>query len=64
MDIKKKVAEGKTTVGFELMHFLRLWLSKHIMDSDHQYSEHFLNSGAQAKLKNRSWIARLWEPMW
>jgi hemerythrin len=60
-DLKKKLADGKAAVGFELMHFLKRWLTKHIMESDHQYSEHFLSAGANAKLKNRSWISRLWE---
>ncbi|MEJ2611109.1 MAG: bacteriohemerythrin [Candidatus Thiodiazotropha sp.] len=59
-DLQEKVATGKTAIGFELMHFLKSWLTKHIMEEDKQYSGFFLASGAQAKLSKKSWIKRLW----
>ncbi len=60
IDLQEKVESGKTAIGFELMHFLKNWLTKHIMEEDMNYSGFFLNAGAQAKLKKKSWIKRLW----
>jgi hemerythrin len=60
-DLQHKVETGKTSIGFELMHFLKVWLTKHIMESDQRYSEHFITAGAHSKLKKKSWAARLWE---
>jgi hemerythrin len=59
-DLQEKVASGKKSIGFELMHFLKTWLTKHIMEEDMQYSGFFLSSGAQPKLGKKSWIKRLW----
>jgi hemerythrin len=60
IELRDKVESGKTAIGFELMHFLRNWLTKHIMEEDMAYSGFFLKAGAQAKLKKKSWITRLW----
>ncbi len=60
VDLQQKIAEGKHSIGFELMHFLKVWLSKHIMEEDMQYSGFFLAAGANPKLTNRSWVKRLW----
>lgn len=60
VDLQEKVAIGKKSIGFELMHFLKTWLTKHIMDEDMQYSGFFLAAGAQPKLGKKSWIKRLW----
>ncbi len=59
-DLQEKVATGKKSIGFELMHFLKTWLTKHIMEEDMQYSSFFISAGAQPKLGKRSWIQRLW----
>jgi hemerythrin len=61
MDLSKKLKFGKANVSFALMHFLKSWLTKHIMESDKQYTDHFLSAGAHARLKKRSWIASLWQ---
>ena len=60
-DLQDKVDSGKASVGFELMHFLKVWLTKHIIESDQRYSDHFLQTGAKPKLKKKSWASRLWE---
>ena len=59
-DLQEKVATGKKSIGFELMHFLKTWLTKHIMEEDMQYSSFFISAGAQPKLGKKSWIQRLW----
>lgn len=60
-DLQEKVNTGKASVGFELMHFLKVWLTKHIIESDKEYGTYFLSSGAKPKLKKKSWAARLWQ---
>lgn len=59
-ELQEKVATGKAAIGFELLHFLKVWLTKHIMESDQAYTEHFLMAGANPQLKKRSWTSRLW----
>jgi hemerythrin len=59
-DLQEKVSSGKKSIGFELMHFLKTWLVKHIMEEDMQYSDFFLEAGAQPKLGKKSWISKLW----
>lgn len=60
VDLQKKIASGKHTIGFELMHFLKVWLTKHIMKEDMQYSGFFLAAGAKPMLGKKSWTKRLW----
>ncbi len=59
-DLQAKIASGKRAIGFELMHFLKTWLSRHIMEEDMQYSGFFLASGAEPHHAERSWAQRLW----
>lgn len=61
LDLMTKVNHRKLTIGFELQFFLKNWLTKHILETDKQYVEHFLKAGAQSKLQKLSWMARLWE---
>ncbi|MCP4339057.1 MAG: hemerythrin family protein [Desulfobulbaceae bacterium] len=60
VELQEKVNSGKTAIGFELMHFLKVWLTKHILKEDMLYSNFFLASGVQPKLKKRSWVKKLW----
>jgi hemerythrin len=52
-----KAGEGLT---FELMNFLRQWLTKHIMESDMEYTDHFLSKGVEAKWKKKGLFGKLW----
>lgn len=61
MDITNKLKVGKANVSFALMHFLKSWLTKHIMESDRQYTDHFLSAGVHSRLKKRFWITSLWQ---
>ena len=60
-DLQHKVEKGTTAIGFELMHFLKIWLTKHIMESDQRYAEYFIQAGAKPRLKKKSWASRLWD---
>lgn len=60
-DLQQKVETGEMAIGFELMHFLKIWLTKHIMESDQQYAEFFINAGVKLRLKKKSWASRIWD---
>jgi hemerythrin len=57
--LRTRFDAGKTALGFELMHFLKLWLTKHIMESDQDYARWIAGSGSAGRLRRRSWRARL-----
>lgn len=61
LDLAQKLDSGKLSISFELMYFLKSWLTKHIMESDKHYTDHFLKAGIHTKLKKRSWVSALWE---
>ena len=43
--------------------FLKVWLTKHIMESDKAYTAHFISAGANPKLQKRSWVGKLWQSL-
>ncbi len=57
-ELVTKVKSGHH-VTFELLHFLKNWLSKHIMEEDMVYAPFFLESGVAANHKKRSWLGRI-----
>jgi len=61
-ELQRKVEKGSHSISFELMHFLRTWLSKHIMEEDKAYRDCFLAGGVQPTMAKRSWVQRLWHP--
>ena len=60
VDLQKKVEAGEHSISFQLLHFLKMWLTQHIMDSDMEYSPHLLKAGLKAKSGKESWFTRLW----
>ena len=59
VDLQGRLNSGKA-VSFELAHFLKVWLTKHIMESDQRYSSYFLEQGIKPKLSKQSWVKKLW----
>lgn len=63
VDLQQKLDAGKAAISFELLHFLKVWLTKHIHESDKRYGSHFLARGIEARWptkeatpeKRRSW---------
>jgi len=39
--LQNKIHSGKTAISFELLHFLRTWLTRHILGEDMKYAEFF-----------------------
>ena len=71
-DLTVKFASGKKSVNFELIHFLKLWLTKHIQESDMAYTGYFLERGVVAKPSNNGKgenvdgfsIKKMWSKLW
>lgn len=57
---RAKVASGATAISFQLLHFLRMWLTQHIIDSDKDYAPIMLQRGAKARGAEQSWFRKLW----
>lgn len=60
MDLQRRLLEEGHGITFELLHFLKRWLSVHIMESDRAYSPYFLARGVQARYEKPSLLRRLW----
>ncbi|QLG89369.1 bacteriohemerythrin [Chitinibacter bivalviorum] len=58
-DLQERLNKGEA-ISFELLHFLRNWLTNHIMEGDQRYVEHFLSRGAQKSWHKKSWLERFW----
>ena len=58
--LQHKVESGSHSISFELMHFLRTWLTKHIMEEDKRYEQHFLNHGVKPQVTRKPWLHRVW----
>jgi len=58
-DLQEKI-KGGGSISFQLLHFLKMWLTQHIMDSDKEYSPHMLKAGLKAQSSNQGWFKRLW----
>jgi len=39
--LQNKIHSGKAAISFELLHFLRTWLTKHILGEDKKYADFF-----------------------
>lgn len=60
-ELQEKVDSGRTAIGFELMHFLKIWLTKHIMESDKKYAPYLIEAGARTRHEKKSWATKLWD---
>lgn len=49
VDLQQKLDVGKTAISFELLHFLKAWLTKHILGSDKEYGVYFHARGIEAR---------------
>ncbi len=71
-DLTVKFASGKKSVNFELIHFLKMWLTKHIQENDMAYTSYFLSRGVVAKPTNTHneervdgfSIKKMWSKLW
>ncbi|HRD66430.1 MAG TPA: bacteriohemerythrin [Candidatus Competibacter sp.] len=60
----QKRFESGVTIDIELMHFLKKWLTHHIMMDDKKYTSFFLERGLKAKWsEQKSWIGKIWNSL-
>jgi hemerythrin len=53
--LQKKIASGQVAISFELLHFLRNWLTKHILGEDRKYGDFFKSGGQQGQRHIQGW---------
>ncbi|WP_295880264.1 bacteriohemerythrin [uncultured Thiohalocapsa sp.] len=58
-DLRERFDGGRKALGFELMHFLKLWLTSHIMECDQDYARYFAERGVTPQPQPRTWRQRL-----
>jgi hemerythrin len=58
--IREKYTADHHSVTFELMYFLKQWLTHHILETDKHYSPYLLARGIKPQLSKRSWVEKLW----
>lgn len=60
IEMRQHLDQGEGTSTFEILHFLRRWLTDHIMLSDMEYGPFFLDRGVKAKWsEERSWMGKI-----
>lgn len=60
VDFLNKIAAGGGSISFQLLHFLKMWLTHHILESDKEYTPHLLKMGLKSRSGKSSWFQRLW----
>ncbi|NKF20950.1 bacteriohemerythrin [Solimonas marina] len=60
LNLQRRLIDEGQGITFELLHFLKRWLSVHIMETDRSYTPHFLARGIQARYEKPSLLRRLW----
>jgi hemerythrin len=59
-DLQAKLDAGSHAISFELLHFLKGWLTNHIVESDKKYGPYFLKRGIAEPGKPTSWWQKFW----
>lgn len=47
--LQQKLDSGQASIGFELLHFLKTWLTHHISESDKRFGAYFVLSDASSE---------------
>jgi len=59
-ELRHKMESEGHSISFELLHFLKRWLTIHILEEDKAYTEHLLNCGAKATFSKKTWLNKFW----
>ena len=64
LELQKKFSQGKVSISMEVLHFLRHWLTEHIMGDDKRYGPYMVERGLkQSWGKRSSWVGKIWDSM-
>ncbi|MCB1955428.1 MAG: hemerythrin family protein [Rhodocyclaceae bacterium] len=66
--LQEKLDKGQATITFELLHFLKVWLTKHINEADKRFGEYFTHHGGAAEwaphveesMTKKKWWWKFW----
>ncbi|RKZ39980.1 MAG: hemerythrin [Gammaproteobacteria bacterium] len=58
--VKMTSLEGSSLSSYDLLFFLRHWLSEHIMKSDKEYEPYFIQMGVKKSWTKNSWLKKFW----
>lgn len=65
--LQVRLAGGQASISFELLHFLKVWLTRHIQDSDRRYGAYFLEKGISGtwsphveQTMQKKWAWKFW----
>ena len=66
--LQEKLDSGQGAITFELLHFLKVWLTRHINEADKRFGAHFLAHGGASQwsehveeaMKKRKWWWKFW----
>ncbi len=66
--LQDKLDSGQATITFELLHFLKVWLTRHINEADKRFGAFFLEAGGASRwsdhvedaMKKRKWWWKFW----
>ncbi|GHT90983.1 hypothetical protein AGMMS49545_14460 [Betaproteobacteria bacterium] len=56
--LQHKIETGQAAISFELLQFLRNWLTKHILGEDMKYGSYFRKQGASQRQNMDDWTSR------
>lgn len=59
--LQEKLDNGQAAISFELLHFLQVWLTRHIHESDKRFGQHFLKKDDLSAY--RQWSAEVKQTM-
>lgn len=57
---RDKLESHLSSVSFELLHFLKIWLTKHIMEEDQLYAPFFVDKGGVVSYEKPSLMNKIW----
>lgn len=62
-ELQQKLRAGHASISFELLYFLRNWLTHHIQEGDKRYVPFFIERGVQTRWNKKNWLERFWESL-
>ncbi|THF64194.1 bacteriohemerythrin [Pseudothauera rhizosphaerae] len=66
--LQQKLDSGEASITFELLHFLRVWLMRHIGESDKRFGAWYLEHGSQPEwvpeMRHAMTAHRRWWQFW
>lgn len=63
VELQHKTAANEASVSMEVLHFLRHWLTYHILNDDKKYGPFLLGKGLKPTWSEKSWVGKIWDSM-